>query len=133
MESNNNIDVNQELSSAFREINTAELREATLALGLKVGTVDLTWDTLCAQFNAALERFQAANMDITTFVLLKELLEQTKRELLVLKNSTYLALTQLLQYRQEEDFTKFQKQKKAKGRGKKRSADSNVAPEAKKD
>lgn len=133
MEAKNNIDVNQELSSAFREINTAELREATLALGLKVGTVDLTWDTLCAQFNAALERFQAANMDITTFVLLKELLEQTKRELLVLKNSTYLALTQLLQYREEEDFTKFQKQKKAKGRGKKRPAESNVEPEAKKE
>jgi dimeric dUTPase (all-alpha-NTP-PPase superfamily) len=115
-------DVGQDLSSALREISTSELREATLALGLKLGTVDLSWETFGAQFNAALERFQAANMDITTFVLLKDMVEQTKRELYGLKHSTYLALTQLLQSREEEDYNAYQKQQKNKQRTKKRPA-----------
>jgi hypothetical protein len=105
----------QDLATALREISTSELREATLALGLKVGTVDLSWDTFSAQFTAALERFQAANIDITSFVLLKDMLDQMKRELLALKHSNYLALTQLLQYREQEDFNAYQKrQKKSK-------------------
>jgi hypothetical protein len=107
----------QEWNTALREISTAELREATLALGLKLAPVDLSWDTFCAQFHCALERFQEANIDITTFVLLKDMLEQTKKEVYSLKHSTYLALTELLQYREKEDYAAFQKrQKKTKKR-----------------
>ena len=113
-------DIGQDVSNALREISTGELREATLALGLQLSTVDLSWDTYCAQFNAALERFQAVNMDITTFVLLKDMLEQTKRDLFALKQSTYLGLTQLLQNREEEDFHAYQKRLKNKQRTKKR-------------
>ena len=116
-------DVGHDLSSALREISTSELREATLALGLKLETADLSWETFGAQFNSALERFQAANMDITTFVLLKDMVDQTKRELYTLKHSTYLALTQLLQNREEEDYNAYQKQQKNKQRTKKRPND----------
>ena len=96
---NSKKEVSQDVSSALREISTGELREATLAMGLQLGTVDLSWDTFCAQFNLALERFQAANMDVSSFVLLKNMVEQTKRDLFSLKQSTYLGLTQLLQNR----------------------------------
>lgn len=120
----------QEWNTALREISTAELREATLALGLKLAPVDLSWDTFSAQFHSALERFQEANIDITTFVLLKDMLEQTKKEVYSLKHSTYLALTQLLQYREEEDYAAYQKRQK---KGKKRRQDVDPAkPEQKK-
>lgn len=107
-----NKNTEQDWSSALREISTDELKQATLALGLKLSTVDLSWDTFCVQFTTALERFQAANIDITTFVILKDMLEQTKKEVFDLKHSHYLALNQLLQYRQEEDFNAYQKRKK---------------------
>ena len=107
----------KEWNTALREISTAELREATLALGLKLAPVDLSWETFCAQFHSALERFQEANIDITTFVLMKDMLEQTKKEVHSLRHFAYLGLTQLLQYREEEDYTAFQKrQKKSKQR-----------------
>jgi hypothetical protein len=119
-------EIGQDFSTALREINTSELREATLALGLKLSTVDLSWETFCAQFNSALERFQTVNMDITTFVLLKDMLDQTKKEIFHLKHSTYLALSQLLQNREEEDFIRLQKQQKIKQKNKKRPASAPI-------
>ena len=86
----------KEWNTALREISTAELREATLALGLKLAPVDLSWETFCAQFHSALERFQEANIDITTFVLMKDMLEQTKKEVHSLRHFAYLGLTQII-------------------------------------
>jgi hypothetical protein len=132
MSTSQKFEAEQEWASALREIGTNELREATLALGLKLGggTVDLTYQTFCAQLNTALERFQAANMDITAFVLLKDMLDQTKREILTLKHSTYLALAQLLQYREQEDFAAFQKRQQNNAKRRKKNEEMNVAAAA---
>lgn len=131
MSTSQKFEAEQEWASALREIGTNELKEATLALGLKLGgTVDLTYQTFCAQLNTALERFQAANMDITAFVLLKDMLDQTKREILTLKHSTYLALAQLLQYREQEDFAAFQKRQQNNAKRRKKNEEMNVAAAA---
>jgi ribosomal protein L18 len=69
-------------------------------------------------------------MDITAFVLLKDMLDQTKREILTLKHSTYLALAQLLQYREQEDFAAFQKRQQNNAKRRKKNEEMNVAAAA---
>jgi hypothetical protein len=103
----------QELSSALKEINVAELREATLSLGLKLGTVDLAWDTFVAQFNLALQRMQAEHIDVTSFVLLQQMLEHLRIDVGCVKNAAYVALTDILNAKDTEEFFKRLKREKA--------------------
>ena len=106
----------QELSCALKEINILELREATLSLGLKLNNTDLSWDTFVAQFNLALQRMQAENIDVTSFVLLQQMLEHIKADLNTVKSATYVALTDLLNAKDNEEF--FRRLKREKNQAK---------------
>ena len=106
----------QELSCALKEINILELREATLSLGLKLSNADLSWDTFVAQFNLALQRMQAENIDVTSFVLLQQMLEHIKADLNTVKSATYVALTDLLNAKDNEEF--FRRLKREKNQAK---------------
>ena len=106
----------QELSCALKEINILELREATLSLGLKLSNADLSWDTFVAQFNLALQRMQAENIDVTSFVLLQQMLEHIKADLTTVKSASYVALTDLLNAKDNEEF--FRRLKREKNQAK---------------
>ena len=106
----------QELSCALKEINILELREATLSLGLKLSNADLSWDTFVAQFNLALQRMQAENIDVTSFVLLQQMLEHIKADLTTVKSAAYVALTDLLNAKDNEEF--FRRLKREKNQAK---------------
>lgn len=106
----------QELSSALNEIRILELRETTLSLGLKLATVDLSWDTFVAQLNLALQRMQAENIDMTLFVLLHQMLEHVKTNLTTVKNAVYVALTDLLNAKDNEEFFKRLKREQKQAR-----------------
>jgi len=106
----------QELSCALKEINILELREATLSLGLKLSNADLSWDTFVAQFNLALQRMQDENIDVTSFVLLQQMLEHIKADLTTVKSAAYVALTDLLNAKDNEEF--FRRLKREKNQAK---------------
>ena len=106
----------QELSCALKEINILELREATLSLGLKLSNADLSWDTFVAQFNLALQRMQVENIDVTSFVLLQQMLEHIKADLTTVKSASYVALTDLLNAKDNEEF--FRRLKREKNQAK---------------
>jgi hypothetical protein len=106
----------QELSSALNEIRILELRETTLSLGLKLGTMDLSWDTFVAQLNLALQRMQAENIDMTLFVLLHQMLEHVKANLTTVKNAVHVALTDLLNAKDNEVFFKQLKREQKQAR-----------------
>jgi hypothetical protein len=128
-----NCDGGQEVSSALKEIHISELRQATLSLGLQVGQFDLQWDTFVAQFNLSLQRLQAENIDATSFVLLHQMLDHTRATMTTIKNAVYLALTDLLHAKDNEEFLKRQKREKnlakAAARMKRKLAEDNAVPE----
>ncbi len=108
----------QDRNCALKDIDVQlhELREATISLGLKLTSVDLPWDTLVAQFNLALQRMQESNIDVTSFVVLEQMLNHLKADLASLKTSTFVALTDLLASKDNEEF--FKRLKKEKNQAK---------------